>query len=130
MDDAVRAVVAVRAAHRCEYCRLHEVDDAYTYHVEHIIAIKHGGLQTIDNLAYAGQHCNLHKGPNLAGIDPDTGAIISLFHPRQQTWADHFAVDKSLIVGLTPVGRVTVHVLAVNDSDRVQLRAMLAIQHD
>jgi uracil-DNA glycosylase len=105
-------------------------DDVFSFHVEHIIALKHGGSQQLENLAYACQHCNLHKGPNLSGIDPDTGAITSLFHPRQHTWVGHFSIDQFCIVGLTPAGRTTVHVLAMNDSDRVQLRTMLAIQGD
>ena len=54
-----------------------------------------------------------HKGPNLTGIDPDSGMIVPLFSPRQQRWADHFALREAMIVGLTPVGRTTVHVLAM-----------------
>jgi hypothetical protein len=37
----------------------------------------------------AAYHCNLHKGPNLSGIDPDTGTVAPLFHPRRDTWDDH-----------------------------------------
>jgi 5-methylcytosine-specific restriction endonuclease McrA len=125
MDDAIREAVAARAAHCCEYRRIRETDDAYSFHVEHIIALKHGGSTELDNLAYSCQHCNLHKGPNLSGIDPDTGTVVSLFHPRHDSWADHFALEESRLVGLTATGRATTRVLAMNDSDRVQLRAML-----
>ena len=125
MDDALRAAVASRAAHRCEYCHILDEDDAFSFHIEHIIALKHGGSRQLENLAHACQHCNLHKGPNLAGIDPVTGAITPLFHPRRQLWTDHFSTDKLQIVGLTPTGRATIHVLAMNDPDRVQLRALL-----
>jgi hypothetical protein len=31
-----------------------------------------GGSDDPDNLALACHHCNLHKGPNLAGVDPRT----------------------------------------------------------
>jgi HNH endonuclease len=129
MGDAHRVAVAARAFYRCEYCQLHADDDAFSFHVEHIVALKHGGTQALDNLAFACQHCNLHKGPNLSGIDPETGEVTTLFHPRQHTWAEHFSTGSFRIVGLTPAGRTTVHVLAMNDADRVKLRTMLAPSH-
>lgn len=125
MDDATRLIVAVRAGHRCEYCRLHEEDDVFTFHVEHIIAAKHGGTEATTNLAYACQHCNLHKGPNLSGIDPDSGSIVTLFHPRRDNWDEHFALHDYRFVGLTPVGRATIRVLAMNDPERIRIRWML-----
>ena len=45
MDAALRALVQERAGRRCEYCRLHEDDyDLFAFHVEHVIAKQHGGL--------------------------------------------------------------------------------------
>jgi hypothetical protein len=126
MLDAVRVAVAARASYRCEYCQLREEHDTFAFHVEHIVALKHGGTHEFDNLAYACQHCNLHKGPNLSGIDPDSQTVVSLFHPRQQTWAEHFAAVDFRLIGRTPTGRATVRVLAMNDPDRLQLRTMLA----
>jgi hypothetical protein len=128
MDDAVRAAVAARAARRCEYCRIRDEDDAYSFHMEHVIALKHGGETELVNLAYACQHCNLHKGPNLSGIDPDTGNVVALFHPRRDSWEDHFALADFRLIGLTSTGRATVRVLAMNDPDRVKLRAFLGVQ--
>jgi hypothetical protein len=32
----------------------------------------------------------LHKGTNLAGIDPETSVLIDLFHPSCHNWSDHF----------------------------------------
>jgi hypothetical protein len=29
----------------CEYCRIREDDDAYSFHVEHIISVKHAKVQ-------------------------------------------------------------------------------------
>lgn len=129
MDNIVRAAVAARADYRCEYCQLRESDDIFAFHVEHVVAVKHGGTGDLENLAYACQHCNLHKGPNLSGIDPDTQALVPLFQPRGQAWADHFVTADFRLVGRTPVGRATVRVLAMNDPDRVQLRMMLATQN-
>jgi 5-methylcytosine-specific restriction endonuclease McrA len=127
MDNAIRAAVAARASYACEYCRLHEVDDCFAFHVEHIIARKHGGADDIDNLAFACQFCNLHKGTNLSGIDLDTAAIVELFHPRKDKWRDHFATEEYYFIGLTPKGRATVRVLAMNDAERVRLRSILDI---
>jgi HNH endonuclease len=128
MHDITRAAVASRAHKSCEYCRLHEEDDVYTFHVEHIISLKHGGSDDLENLAFACQSCNLHKGSNLSGIDPASSAIVELFHPRQDVWSDHFRFDGPRLVGRTSKGRATIRVLAMNDPDRVNLRAMLSFR--
>ncbi len=90
MDGETRFLVCNRASSRCEYCGLHEDDDAYTFYVEHIIPKKHGGGEELDNLAFACHQCNLHKGPNLSGIDPVSKATVELFHPRRDSWTEHF----------------------------------------
>ena len=122
VSQRLRDAVAERANERCEYCRMHEDDDVFTFHVEHIIALKHGGETSLANLAYACQHCNLHKGPNLSGIDPESQEIVELFHPRNDEWDDHLQFDGPRLIGLTPIGRATVRVLNMNDSDRVAFR--------
>ena len=122
MDVNTRLTVAARADYTCEYCRFREVDDVYLFHVEHIIALQHGGSSDLQNLAYSCQHYNLRKGPNLSGIDPLSGEIVRLFHPRQQAWTDHFRLHDGRIVGIT----ATVQVLAMNALDRVALRLTLA----
>jgi hypothetical protein len=123
---AVRRLVRERARDRCEYCRTRQEDEPFvTYQVEHVIAIQHGGSDEDENLSLACSHCNLHKGPNLSGIDPETNAIVTLFHPRRQSWADHFEYDGPLLVGRTPSGRATIRVLAINDPARVELRREL-----
>ena len=71
--------------------------------------------------------CNRHKGPNLAGIDRAGSAsrLVPLFHPRRHKWDRHFRWNGALLVGRTPIGRVTVQVLAMNDPLRVALREEL-----
>ena len=82
MDAATRRLVQKRADHRCEYCRIHEDDDPYAFHLEHIIPKKHGGSDDLSNLAWSCQSCNLGKGSNLSGRV--RGEIVALFHPRKQ----------------------------------------------
>lgn len=126
MHDSVRNAVAARAVYRCEYCGIAESDDLFAFHVEHVIPLKHGGSSALDNLAFACQNCNLHKGSNLSGIDPASGAVVELFNPRQQPWSEHFSSDQSHIHGTSSAGRATVRVLSMNDADRVQLRSILS----
>lgn len=125
MDAATRADVRRRAGDRCEYCRIGQEHDISTFHVEHIVAKQHGGTDDPSNLALACIHCNLHKGPNVAGIDPDSGQVAPLFHPRRDAWARHFTLHGPLIVGHTSVGRTTAYVLAMNAPDQVDVRASL-----
>lgn len=96
-----------------------------TFHIEHIIAKKHGGGDDEANLALACDQCNLHKGVNLSGIDPETGSIVSLFHPRKECWSEHFRDYEGLILGTTPTGRATVQVCDMNSPDRIELRSLL-----
>ena len=92
------------------------------FHVEHIKARQHGGSDDPNNLALACGHCNRHKGPNLTGIDPETDQIVPLFNPRQDSRSEHFALDGIFFVGLTPTGRATVHVLAMNSEEQLRRR--------
>lgn len=59
----------------CEYCHLH--------------------------LALACIDCNLHKGTNLTGFDPETNVITELFHPRRHAWEDYFHWQGLYLVGKT-----------------------------
>ncbi|HUB26384.1 MAG TPA: HNH endonuclease [Tepidisphaeraceae bacterium] len=126
MDAELRSFVRRRAGDCCEYCRQRQDDDPlFRFHVEHIIARQHGGATSESNLALACHHCNLHKGPNLTGIDPATGNVVRLFNPRTQTWNEHFAINGNLVVGLTDIGRATARLLNMNGAAKLQLRAFL-----
>ena len=86
-----------------------------SFHADHIIARQHGGESNLENLALACLHCNQHKGPNIAGRNPETGEVVELFHPRRNRWGDHFDWDCANLIGKTTVGRATIQVLAIND---------------
>jgi hypothetical protein len=102
-----------------------EEADEVAQSVDHIVARQHHGTDDPDNLALACLSCNLHKGPNIAGIDPDTGQLAPLFHPRRDHWDQHFRWNGARLIGLTPTGRVTVDLLAINDERNVVAREAL-----
>ncbi|HUY33441.1 MAG TPA: HNH endonuclease [Pirellulales bacterium] len=125
MNRRLHRFVWRRADSICEYCRIAQEWDILTFQVDHVIALKHGGRTVADNLALACYTCNSLKGPNVAGIDPTTGMVATLFHPRLDLWGNHFEWNGPVLVGLTPTGRATIAVLGMNASQRVRLRRAL-----
>jgi hypothetical protein len=125
MDESLQSLVWERAGGVCEYCRLPSGLHPVPFQTDHVIAEKHHGLTVASNLALACYWCNVHKGPNIAGIDPQRGQIVPLFHPRNDRWDEHFRWDGPLLVGLTPSGRATIDVLDINHAIRVSLRESL-----
>lgn len=118
-----------RAGGLCEYCHIPAAAFRRPFHIEHIVARQHGGSAAPDNLALACWTCNLKKGPNLTGVDPATGGITPLFHPRKDKWDEHFtAIAGGLlpagieIRGTTATGRTTVRVLDMNSEIRQMIR--------
>jgi len=87
-----------RAGNRCEYCRLPQAAFRRGFHMEHILARQHGGSTSLQNLVFACWSCNLKKGPNLSGIDPDTGHMAALFDPRKDSWSDHFSAHIGTLI--------------------------------
>ena len=122
MSASLRRETKARAAGRCEYCGLAQHDSLLPFHVEHVIPRQHGGVTASENLALACPSCNLHKGPNLTGIDPDSGAVCRLFHPRRDLWSEHFLYQESQVIGISPIGRTTVWVLVMNSEEQLSLR--------
>ena len=125
MDSRTRSRVRERAGDRCEYCGLHREDSPLAaLHVEHIVPKVHGGSDDPENLALACIDCNLHKGTNLTGVDPETNRVTALFHPRRDRWEDHFEWHGIHIAGKTAVGRTTLRVLRMNSEDQLALRSV------
>ena len=65
------------------------------------------------------------KGPNIAGVDPLSGRIVRLFHPRKDRWARHFIWNGPVLVGQTRIGRATIAVLEINHPEFVAWREVL-----
>jgi len=125
VSEVQRRLVAERANYRCEYCLLDEDDAYYPHQLDHIISRKHGGLSDTDNLAYSCVRCNAWKGSDIGSLDPRTGRLIALFHPRRQRWTAHFAWRGFTIEPLTVEGEVTTRLLKLNLDKRVAERRLL-----
>ena len=125
VSEALRLLVVERAQSRCEYCLIHQRDSLYTHEVDHIIPEKHRGETVEANLCLSCMDCNRHKGSDFASFDPETDGITLLFNPRRDMWSDHFELSGPRIVALTPIGRVTVFVLKLNEEMRIRSRRAL-----
>jgi hypothetical protein len=123
----LRRQVVERAQNYCEYCRYPGRYAPQTPPVDHIIPQDAGGRTILENLAQSCQGCNGHKAARTAALDPVTGQMVPLFHPRQQRWEEHFAwsEDYLRITGLTAIGRATVEALQLNREGLVNLRRVL-----
>jgi hypothetical protein len=117
--------VRERAKHRCEYCHMPQACSTLRLTVDHVVAVQHHGPSDAENLALACIACNRHKGPNLSGIDPETGIVTTLFNPRTQSWQQHFSWRGAILAGLTDQGRATIDVLAINAPERIGVRLAL-----
>ncbi len=115
----LRKLVRERARNLCEYCLIHEDDTHFGCQVDHIISEKHGGQTEADNLAHACSFCNQYKGSDIASIVQETKVLVRLFNPRLDSWRKHFRLEQNQILSLTDIGKVTVVLLRLNDTDRI-----------
>jgi 5-methylcytosine-specific restriction endonuclease McrA len=122
VPERLRRQIQERAQGCCEYCLVHEVDMYYPHEPDHVIAEKHGGPTSFENLAWSCFYCNRFKGSDLASVDPASRKIVLLFQPREQKWNRHFRLNGALIEGLTASGRATVALLRLNETERVAFR--------
>ena len=116
ISKVLRAKIEAQARRRCGYCLTQEAVVGTPMELDHLIPEAHGGRTEEGNLWLACSLCNDAKGCRVAAPDPDTGAVVRLFNPRQQVWSDHFQwTDRGdMIIGSTPTGRATVIALRLN----------------
>jgi hypothetical protein len=125
MDAALTRLVWQRAKGRCEYCRMPEAADDAPFEIDHVIARKHRGPTVAGNLCLSCYYCNSFKGSDISSLDRPSRKLTPLFNPRRHKWARHFRWQGACLVGRTPIGRVTVALLHINDEYRVELREEL-----
>lgn len=123
----LQQLIKERAFGCCEYCVCPDSHATQTHSYEHIFPEVLGGALTADNLALACQGCNNKKYNKTQAIDPVSGELALLFHPRQDDWHEHFvwSPDCLILIGLTPTGRATVAALALNRPGVINLRSVL-----
>jgi len=99
---SLKASVVLRAKGLCEYCLCPLAYSTSNFSIEHIIPTILGGTDDLSNLALACQGCNGCKYTKVEVNDTVSGQMVSLYHPRQHTWIEHFAwsADFLTIVGL------------------------------
>jgi hypothetical protein len=127
MKSSLETTVRRRARDSCEYCRLPQSAYRLSFQLDHVVAKQHRGKSHVANLALACPRCNLNKGPNIASIDIITQLVVRLFNPRRDRWPEHFRWRGPRLLGLTPIGRVTIRLLAINHPDAMALRRLLIL---
>ncbi len=127
MRISLRKIVCERAADCCEYCQMQAMLSHDPFSAEHIIPIAKGGLDDLENLAWACLGCNLFKGIHTQVYDLLTGDLVPLYNPRTDKWATHFQwiENFSITEGKTPTGRATITRLKLNRIGLVNLRKIL-----
>ena len=120
IPDALRDLVANRAGFRCEYCRGYSSASFFSFHIDHIVSLKHGGETTADNLAYACPVCNVNKGPDVATFLDDITTPVRLFNPRIDRWNAHFIAEGTgLLTAQTDIGTATIKIMNLNHPDSI-----------
>jgi len=89
----LRQQVYERAEGRCEYCLIPETVTLTTHQVESHRCPQAWWSHRGRHLALSCALCNKHKGSDLASLDPETGEIAPLYHPRRDRWVNHFQVS-------------------------------------
>ena len=128
MEPKLEQLIWQRAKACCEYCRLPQSFSPLPHAIDQIIARQHHGLTRAENLALACFFCNSYKGPNIAGLNPQTGRMVRLFNPRKDRWARHFEWKGPYLFGRTHIGRVTIDLLEINRPEAVEFRGYLILE--
>jgi 5-methylcytosine-specific restriction endonuclease McrA len=83
VPPALVRLVRDRAHDCCEYCLLpQELQEAW-FHIDHVQPRKLDGPTVYENLALACVNCSLKKAARTHALDPLSGTIAALFHPRR-----------------------------------------------
>ncbi len=84
--------------------------------LDHIIPVSAGGETVAENLCLSCVSCNSFKLNFQTGFDTESQRETRLFHPRSDSWHEHFSWsdDSSEIVGVSAIGRATVNRLKMN----------------
>jgi 5-methylcytosine-specific restriction endonuclease McrA len=85
LSSELQQQIRERAEFLCEYCHASEKWQYVQFTIDHIIPIRQGGTDSLDNLALACFHCNRRKTDKTTSTLPQSKERIPLFNPRQDT---------------------------------------------
>lgn len=122
ISEMLRQAVISRADNRCEYCRLSQLSQEASFHIDHIVPQSANGPTTMENLALACVTCSLRKGARRSVSDPETNVDVPLFNPRNDNWHNHFRLVGAAILGVSAVGRATANALQMNRPHALGIR--------
>ncbi len=125
IPERIRKLTAERAKFICEYCQLPDLGAGISFHADHVLASKHGGLTVLENLAYCCPECNLYKGTDFATFLSGNENAIRFFSPRTDQWHEHFENIDGLILSRSEIGQATVNIFRMNNLSRVFTRQQL-----
>jgi hypothetical protein len=127
MNKKKRYTIRARSKFKCEYCLCPEDFSSSPFESDHIIAVGVGGDDDLLNFANACSGCNGYKSKTIEAFDPISGQVVPLYNPRTDVWEDHFSWDETftILIGLSPVGRVTIAKLKLNRPAVVKIRKIL-----
>ena len=117
ISEQLRQQVIAEANYHCEYCQTSSRLIGIPLIMEHILPKSAGGDDRRENLAASCYRCNEFKGAKTHAIDPQTGELVPLFHPRYQRWTEHFTWVNggTHVAEKTATGRATVIALRLNN---------------
>jgi hypothetical protein len=124
ISDVLRQHIRQQAGDRCEYCLSQQAYTMGRLQIDHVWPTSKNGTDDEDNLCLACELCNQYKWTQTSALDPQTQAQVTLFHPRQQQWHEHFcwSQDGTEILGLSACGRATIFALKLNNPLAVTVR--------
>ena len=126
ISTALKEKIRQQAKFRCGYCLRSELLIGMPMEFEHLIPLALSGQTVEENLWLSCRRCNEFKGIQIQGFDLETSENAPLFNPRTQIWSEHFSwsMDGTEVIGITPIGRVTVNTLNLNEEIIVVTRRL------
>jgi 5-methylcytosine-specific restriction endonuclease McrA len=95
------------------------------YEVDHIIPLKHGGTNAVENLAWSCAICNKNKGTDVATYLFPSSKLVPLFNPRRDKWDEHFLLTEAQIIPKTEIGEASIKIFQLNHPNRMIERLAL-----
>jgi len=124
ISEKLKEKIRQAAENRCGYCLSQQRYTMSKLEIEHLYPQSEGGQDDEENLWLACGLCNRYKSSQTQGFDEQTHTFQPLFNPQKQIWSEHFdwSLDGIEIIGLTPIGPVTVNALQLNNEIAVVVR--------